>query len=101
MRGVSQRPPSADRRRDLEFAARALARLDEARARRLEPHAHVARGAEQQVALLGQDQAAGVAVEQRRLQFALERRDLPADTADWLRPRSSPARVKLPASATV
>ena len=37
----------ADGRRHLEFAGRPLARLDEAGAGRLEPHAHVARRPEQ------------------------------------------------------
>ena len=68
----------ADGGRHLEFAGRPLARLDEAGAGRLEPHAHVARGAEEQVALFGQDQAAGMAVEERRFQLALEGADLPA-----------------------
>ena len=67
-----------DGRRHLEVAGRPLARLDEARPGGLEAHAHVAGGAEQEVALLGQDQPAGVAVEQRRLELALERADLPA-----------------------
>ena len=67
-----------DGRRHLEVAGRPLARLDEARPGGLEAHAHVAGGAEQEVALLGQDQPAGVAVEQRRLELALEGADLPA-----------------------
>ena len=71
--------PEADGRRHLEVAGRPLARLDEAGAGGLEPHPHVARRPEQQVALLGQDQAAGMAVEERGLQLALEGADLPAD----------------------
>ena len=39
-------------------------------------HEHVMRGAEQQVALLGEDQAAGMAVEQRNRELLLQRRDL-------------------------
>ena len=39
----------------------------------------LARRAEQHLALLGQHQAAGMAVEERDLQLLLERADLPAD----------------------
>jgi hypothetical protein len=67
------------RRRHPQVAGGALAGLDETGAGVLQPELHVAGGAEQQVALLGQDQAAGMPVEQRRLQFALEGADLPAD----------------------
>ena len=57
------------------------------------------RGAVQQLALLGQDQAARVAMEQRHAQAVLERADLPADRR-LARFSGSPACVKLPASAT-
>ena len=53
-----------------------IPRLVEIFARRLQLHEDVMRGAEQQVALLGEDQAAGVAVEQRDRQLLLQRRDL-------------------------
>ena len=39
---------------------------------------HLARGAPEQFALLGENEAAGMPVEQRRAQFALERTDLAA-----------------------
>jgi hypothetical protein len=58
----------------------------------------VARAVEQ-LALLGQDQAAGMAVEQRDVEAFFERGDLARDR-DWLRFSVSPAWVKLPASAT-
>ena len=70
----------ADRGRHLQLARGALAGLDEAGLGGLEPHAHVAGGPEQQVALLGEDQAPGMAVEQGSLQLALERADLAADS---------------------
>ena len=54
-------------------------RLDEAGLGGFQPHAHVPGGPEQQVALLGQDQAAGMTVEEGRLQLALEGADLTAD----------------------
>ena len=78
MRWASQGVPSPTVVVTLRSPRRPLARLDEAGAGVLQAQLHVARGAEQQVALLGQDQAAGVAVEQRRLQLALQRADLPA-----------------------
>ena len=64
MRGVSQIEPRPTVVVTLSVAGRPLARLDELRAGRLQLQRHVARGAEQEVALLGQDQAAGVAVEE-------------------------------------
>ena len=64
------------RRRDLEVAARPLAAVGELGARRLQLHEHVMRGAEQQVALLGEDQAARMAVEQRHRELLLQRADL-------------------------
>jgi hypothetical protein len=72
-------PVDAERRRggDLEVAARPLAAVGELGARRLQLHEHVMRGAEQQVALFGEDQPARVAVEQRHREFLLQRADLP------------------------
>ena len=55
----------AGRGRDLQLAVRLLAAVGELGARRLELHEHVVRGAVEQLALLGQDQAARMAVEQR------------------------------------
>src|SRR5205085_2145610 len=68
----------AERRRrgDLEITARPLAAVGELGARRLQLHEHVMRGTEQKVALLGEDQAAGVAMEQRNREFLLQRADL-------------------------
>ena len=68
----------ADRRRHLQLARGTLAGLDEARLGRFQPHAHVPGGPEQQVALLGQDQPAGMTVEEGSLQLALEGADLTA-----------------------
>ena len=45
----------------------------------LELHQHVMRGAEQHLALLGQHQAARMAVEQRHADIVLQRADLPRD----------------------
>ena len=45
----------------------------------VQPARHLADVAVQQFALLGEDQAAGVPVEQRRVERLLERADLPAD----------------------
>src|SRR6202011_1873978 len=45
-------------------------------ARRLQLHEHVMRGAEQQVALFGEDEAARVAVEQRDRELLFQRSDL-------------------------
>ena len=58
-------PVDADARgrRDLEVSARPLPAVGELGARRLQLHEHVMGGSEQQVALLGEDQAARVAVE--------------------------------------
>ncbi len=71
-------PVDADAGRggDLEVAARPLAAVGQFGARRLQLHEHVMRGAKQQVALFGQDQAAGMAVEQRDRKFLLQRADL-------------------------
>src|SRR6185437_4364023 len=74
-------PVDADALRgvDLEVAARPLAAIGELGARRLQLHEHVMRGAEQEVALFGEDQAARVAVKQRHRKFLLERTDLARD----------------------
>ena len=69
--------PSAGGVGDLEVAARPLAAVGELGARRLQLHEHVMRGAEQQVALFGEDQAAGMAMEQRHRELLLQRADLP------------------------
>src|SRR5437763_1517749 len=71
-------PVDADAGRggDLEITARPLAAVGQFGARRLELHEHVMRGAEQEVALLGEDQAAGVAMEQRDRELLLQRGDL-------------------------
>ncbi len=72
-------PVDAERRRrgDLEVAARPLAAVGQLGARRLQLHEHVMRGAEQQVALFGEDQAARMAMEQRHRELLLQRADLP------------------------
>ena len=72
-------PVDADARRggDLEVAARPLAAVGEFGARRLQLHEHIVRGAKQQVALFGQNQAARMAVEQRNRKLLLQRADLP------------------------
>ena len=71
-------PVHADARRggDAQIAVRPLAAVGELGARRLELHEHVVRGAEQQIALLGQDQAARMAVKQRDRELLLERAHL-------------------------
>jgi len=65
------------RRRDLEVAARPLAAVGQLGARRLQLHEHVMRGAKQQVALFGENEAARMAVEQRHRELLLQRADLP------------------------
>ena len=82
----------------LEFAVRPLAAVGELGARRLQLHEHFVRGAIQQFALLGEDQAARMAMEQRHRQLLLQRATW-RDTADCDSPSCSPAWVKLPASA--
>ena len=66
-----------DRRRHLQPPGRLLLALGQQRLGDRQLGEHLAHGAVQRLALLGQDQAAGVAVEQRHLQRLLERRDLP------------------------
>ena len=74
-------PVDAERRRrlDLEIAARPLAAVGEFRPRRLQLHEHIMRGAEQQVALFGEDETARMAMEQRHRELLLQRADLPRD----------------------
>src|SRR3984885_10976093 len=69
----------AGRGRDLEIAARPLAAVGQFGARCLQLHEHAMGGAEQQVALLGENEAARVAMEQRHRQFLLQRADLPGN----------------------
>src|SRR3984893_1705296 len=66
-------------RRDLEIAARPLAAVGQLGARRLQLHEHVMGGAKQQVALLGENKTARMAVEQRHRKLLLQRTDLPGD----------------------
>ena len=60
-------PMDADarRRRHPQIAVRPLAAVGQLGARRFELHEHFVRGAIEQLALLGQDQAAGVTMKQR------------------------------------
>jgi len=62
-----RQPMDADARRrgHAQVAVRPLAAVGQLGARRFELHEHVVGGAIEQLALLGQDQAAGVAVKQR------------------------------------
>ncbi len=69
----------AERGRDPQLAVRLLAAVDEARAHGVELEDDVAHRAEQHLALLGQDEAAGVAMKQGRAEVGLERADLTAD----------------------
>ena len=68
-----------ERRRHAQFAVRLFAAVDQAAADRLQLEHDVLHRAEQQFALFGQDQAARVAVEQRRAEILFERADLAAD----------------------
>ena len=69
----------AQRRRDPQFAVRLLPAVDEPTAHSVELEDHVAHGAEQHFALLGQNEAAGMAMKQRRAEVGLQRPDLSAD----------------------
>ena len=76
----ARREPDAaqrDIRRDLQFAIRLLAAIREAEARLFQLRDEFARRAEQHLALLGEHEAARMAMEQRHVEFVLERRDLP------------------------
>ena len=63
----------------LQFTVRLLPAVDEARAHGVELEDHVAHGAEQHFALLGENESARVAMKQRRAEVSLERSDLTAD----------------------
>ena len=65
--------------RDAQFAMRTHAAVRQAHTRRLELLGHVSHRAKQGLALFRQDQAAGMAMEQRRLQVLFKGADLPAD----------------------
>ncbi len=60
-----------------QIAVRPLPAVGELGTRGLELHEDIVRGAKKQFALLGQDQAAGMAVKQRDRQLLFERADLP------------------------
>ena len=53
--------------------------VDQAAAHRVELQRDVVHGVEQGLALFGQDESAGVAVEKRRAEILFQRADLPAD----------------------
>ena len=74
-------PSRAERHRrgDLERPLRPVLRFGDQAFGHRQLGEHLARRAEQQLALLGQDQAAGMAVKQRHAEAFLERADLPAD----------------------
>ena len=64
-------------RRHPQLAVRPFTAVGELGAGGLELHEHFVRGGAQEFALLGEDEAARVAVEQRHAELGLERRDLP------------------------
>ena len=67
------------RRRHPKIAVRLVAAVDQPAAHRVELQRDVVHGLEQRLALLGEDQAARMAMEKRRAEIAFERADLPAD----------------------
>src|SRR5215468_7781206 len=69
----------AERRRDPQFAMRLLAAINEPATHRVELENDIAYRAEQHFALLGQNEAAGVAMKQGRAEVGLQRSDLPAN----------------------
>ena len=71
-------PVHAEARRggDAQVAVRPLAAVGQLGARGLQLHEHFVRGAIEKFALLGEDQPARMAVEQRHRQFLFERADL-------------------------
>ena len=69
--------PDARSGGDAQLAVRPLARIGQLRPRRLELHEDVMRGVVEELALLGEDEPAGVAMKQRDAQLLLERGDLP------------------------
>ncbi len=101
LRQARQQPIDADAVAggDFQRAARAFMDILERFLGGGQPVEHVAHGAEQKLAFVGEGQAAGMALEQRRgdsSSSALIWRL----TADCERPKDSPAWVKLPADAT-
>ncbi len=72
-------PVQADtgRGRDPQLSVGPLLAVGQLGARRFELHEYVVRGVVQQLALLGEDEPAGMAVEQRDAELLLERRHLP------------------------
>ena len=79
MRGVSQIEPKATVVVIFERPLRPVLRFRDQAFGHRQLGEDLARGAKQQLALLGQDQAARMAVEQRHAEAFLERADLPAD----------------------
>jgi hypothetical protein len=71
--------PDADRGGDLEIAIRALAAVGQFSARRFKLHEHFVGGPIEQLALLGQDEATRMAVEQRNRELLLQRAYLARD----------------------
>ena len=69
----------AHRGRDPQHAGGAIFGLGQPRLDRLQLHQHVMRRAEQHLALLGQHEAARVAMKQRHADIMLQRADLPRD----------------------
>ena len=65
-----------DRGRHPQHAGRPVLGLRQPGLDRLELHQHVMRGAEQHLALLGQHEAAGMAMEQRHADIVLQRAHL-------------------------
>ena len=65
-------------RGDAQLAMRLLAAVGEPRLDRVELHRHFAHGAQQKLALFGQDQAARMAVEERHREVLLQRAHLAA-----------------------
>jgi len=90
--------PEPERGGDAELAGRLLAAVDQPAAHRVELEHDVAHRAEQHLALLGEDEAARVAVKQRRAEVGFERADLTADRRLAESQRLT-ACVKDPASA--
>src|SRR5262249_35697242 len=72
-------PMHADtgRGRDPQLSVRPLAAVGQLGARRFELHEHVVRRVMEELALLGQNEPARMAVEQRNAELLLERRHLP------------------------
>ena len=75
-RGISQWMPTPGVVVTFSSPRRPLAAVGQFGARGLQLHEHVMRGAKEQVALFGEDEAAGMTVEQRDRKLLLERGDL-------------------------